>query len=237
MSGVPTAAAAPENACRNGPGPLPHRRLPPLTPEAFRRETGVSRETLERLEAYLGLLVHWQRRINLVGAASLADPWRRHMFDSAQLYPLLPDPCTRLVDLGSGAGFPGLVLAIMGAAGVELIESDARKCTFLAEAARTCGAAVTIHNARIESLPPPAADHPVGVITARACAPLPVLLGYAERFASAQTVCLFPKGARIDEELTAAAKEWRMNAVRLPSRTHPQGCILHVQGISREPGR
>ena len=120
MSGVPIAVGAPENACRTGSRPLPHRRTPPLTPEAFRRETGVSRETLERLDAYLRLLVHWQRRINLVGAASLADPWRRHMLDSAQLFPLLPDPCTRLVDLGSGAGFPGLVLAIMGVAGVDI---------------------------------------------------------------------------------------------------------------------
>ncbi len=186
-----------------------------------------------RLEAYLDLLRKWQRRINLVSDASLTDAWRRHILDSAQLFPLVPESCGRLVDLGSGAGFPGLVLAIMGVAGVELIESDGRKCAFLAEAARVSEARVTIRDARIESLP----ARPADLIVARACAPLPRLLDHAERFLSPQTLCLFLKGARVDEELTSAAKEWRMNVERLPSRTHPQGCILYVQGISREPRR
>jgi 16S rRNA (guanine527-N7)-methyltransferase len=216
-----------------------------LLPEAFRRETGVSRETLARLDAYLALLNNWQRRINLVGATSLADAWRRHMLDSAQLFPLVPSSCERLLDLGSGAGFPGLVLAIMGVPGVELVESDGRKCTFLAEAARITDASVTIHHTRIESLAKIQASLPAempstrsaDVITARACAPLPRLLGHLEGLLAAHTLCLFPKGARVDEELTQARKEWRMNVERLPSRSDPKGCILYVQRISRDPGR
>lgn len=214
-----------------------------MSPEAFRRETGVSRETLARLEAYLALLDKWQRRINLVSAPSLTDAWRRHMLDSAQLFPLVPNSCERLLDLGSGAGFPGLVLAIMGVRGVELVESDGRKCAFLVEAARTSGAPVTVHNARIESRieteteAETSARRPVDVITARACAPLPKLLDYAAALSSAQTLCLFPKGTRFDEELTRARKEWRMNVKCLPSRSDPQGRILYVQGISRDPGR
>ncbi|MFQ5958440.1 MAG: 16S rRNA (guanine(527)-N(7))-methyltransferase RsmG [Alphaproteobacteria bacterium] len=209
---------------------MPRSRPSPLTPEAFRRETGVSRETLARLEAYAALLARWQRRINLASAASLGDVWRRHFLDSAQLFPYLPASLGRLVDLGSGAGFPGLVLAILGADGVELIESDGRKCTFLAEAARVTETAVTIRNARIEWLPWAPAD----VVTARALAPLQQLLASAERFLTCHSVCLFLKGAGVEEELTSAAKEWNMRVNRQPSKTDPRGVVLHIQGITRE---
>ncbi len=208
-------------------------RSPPLAPEGFQRATGVSRETLARLEAYAALLAKWQRRINLVSAASMDDLWRRHMLDSAQLFPYLPESFARLVDLGSGAGFPGLVLAILGAGGVELIESDGRKCAFLAEAARVTETAVTIHNARIEAL----AAAPADVITARALAPLTKLLASAEPFLTCGSVCLFLKGAGVDEELTSAAKEWNMRASRHPSTTDPRGVVLHIQGIIRERRR
>ncbi len=206
---------------------------PPLTREAFAREARVSRETLERLDAYLALLRTWQRRVNLVAAASLTDVWRRHVLDSAQLRSHVPASCRRLVDLGSGAGFPGLVLAILGVRGVELVESNRRKCAFLAEAARQTGTAATIHEARIEALPAAPAD----VITARACAPLPKLLDYAARFAGPDTLCLFLKGARVERELTEAAKSWTMRAQALSSRTDPRGAILHIQGIARDRGR
>ncbi len=102
-----------------------------MTPRSFRDAIPVSRETLSHFETFAEMLGRWQRRVNLVGAASLDDPWRRHFYDSAQLALLVPKSCARLVDLGAGAGFPGLVLAIMGAPGVELIESNARKCAFL----------------------------------------------------------------------------------------------------------
>ena len=111
--------------------PLPSGCDAPLTAEDFRRLTGVSRETLARLERHAALLTKWQKRINLVGRESLRDLWRRHMLDSAQLVPLLPERTRSVADIGSGAGFPGLVLAIMGVPEVHLIEADARKCAFL----------------------------------------------------------------------------------------------------------
>ena len=215
--------------------PEPARRRPPgrapLTREGFRQATDVSRETLARLDAYVAVLGKWQRRINLVSAASLADVWRRHLLDSAQLRPHVPGSCERLVDLGSGAGFPGLALAILGVAGVELIEIDARKCAFLAEAARATGAAVTIQRARIESLP----EAPADVITARACAPLVKLLGYAARFCGPETRCLFLKGADIDKELTEATKYWKLRCTRVPSQSDPTGIILQIHEFAREP--
>ena len=111
-----------------------------MTPEAFRRATGVSRETLSRLENYAEILKHWQSRVNLVGAATLPDLWRRHMYDSAQLAAHLPPSARIITDIGSGAGFPGLVLAIMLGLETHLIEANKRKCAFLREAARATGA-------------------------------------------------------------------------------------------------
>src|SRR5260221_2069883 len=139
---------------------------------AFEAATGVSRETCERLERYVATLLRWQPTINLVSRGTLDDLWRRHLLDSAQLLPHMPD-CGPIVDLGSGAGFPGLVLAILGAPDVHLVESDSRKAAFLREAARAAGAAVTVHNAPIETVSVPAA-----AITARALAPLTPLLPY-----------------------------------------------------------
>ena len=135
-----------------------------LTPDGFAALTGVSRETLARLEAYAELLKRWSGRINLVSRNTLGDLWRRHFLDSAQLLPFIPDKARSLVDLGSGAGFPGLVLAILGVQGVALIESDKRKCVFLREAARIATAPAKIVDSRIETVKP----HPVDVVTARA---------------------------------------------------------------------
>src|SRR4029077_7870540 len=170
--------------------------------DGFAGLTGVSRETLERLEAYAELLRRWSGRINLVSRNTLGDLWRRHFLDSAQLEPLLPEKARSLVDLGSGAGFPGLVLAIVGVPGVELIESDARKAVFLREAARIANASVKIVDSRIEMAKP----HPVDVVTARACAPLDKLLPLTQRFTGPKTVCLFLKGEHAEEELTAARR-------------------------------
>src|ERR1700730_12401053 len=116
----------------------------PLGPGGFAEIVPVSRETLARLEAYAALLTRWSARINLVGRGALADLWRRHIHDSAQLWPLLPASARTLIALGSGAGLPGLVLAILGVPGVELVEADSRKAAFLREAARVTGAEVTI---------------------------------------------------------------------------------------------
>ncbi|HEV2187914.1 MAG TPA: 16S rRNA (guanine(527)-N(7))-methyltransferase RsmG [Stellaceae bacterium] len=196
-------------------------------------QTGVSRETLERLEAYAALLLDWSSRINLVGRSTLPDLWRRHFLDSAQLLPLIPRGARSLVDLGSGAGFPGLVLAILGMPGVELIEADRRKASFLREAARITYAEVTLRACRIEAVAPHAAD----VVTARGCAPLDRLLSLAERFIGPQTTCLFLKGAQAEQELTATSKAWTMMASRHPSRSDPGGTVLSLQQVVREPRR
>ena len=205
----------------------------PLTPEAFAATCDVSRETLEGFRRYAEILVKWQKSINLVSPDSLNDLWRRHMLDSAQLRAFLPPDARNLVDMGSGAGFPGLVLAILGGPDIHLIESDARKCVFLAEAARAAGLTVgqnpTIHRARLEEIGDLRAD----VVTARACAPLVQLLAYAEPFLEADSICLFLKGGRVDEELTEAKKTWRMTVERFPSLSDPTGTILRIRQVAR----
>ena len=206
-------------------GPTPA----PLEAAGFAALCGVSRETLARLEAYALLLRRWSARINLVAAATLDDLWRRHFLDSAQLLPLVPAGTRRLVDLGSGAGFPGLVLAILGVPGVELIEADARKCAFLAEAARVAAAPVELRNMRIDALPPRPAD----VVTARGCAPLDRLLALAQPLVGSETLCLFPKGAQAAQELAAAQQTWDIDVARHQSRTDPRGVILCLTRVAR----
>jgi 16S rRNA (guanine527-N7)-methyltransferase len=141
----------------------------------------------------------------------------------------VPKGAQSLVDLGSGAGFPGLVLAVLGVPGVELVEADARKCAFLREAARVSDAAVTIRSARIDSLPPRGFD----VVTARGCAPLHRLLPLAERFIGERTLCLFPKGQEAGQEMANAQKAWSMDVVSHPSRTDPRGVILCLRRLRR----
>ncbi len=208
-------------------------RPEPLGPQGFAALVPVSRETLARLEAYVELLGRWSARINIVGRDSLADPWRRHILNSAQLLPLLPDAARNLIDLGSGAGFPGLVLAIIGVPAVELVEADMRKCAFLREAARVTGTEVTISRSRIEALAP----HPVDVVTARALAPLDRLLGLAAPFLGPGSACLFLKGGRVEEELTLARKGWTMRVSSSQSRSDPRGVVLRLHDVVRAPRR
>jgi 16S rRNA (guanine527-N7)-methyltransferase len=205
----------------------------PLDAAGFAALTDVSRETLARLEAYAALLRQWSERINLVGRNTLGDLWRRHFLDSAQLAARIPTGADGLVDLGSGAGFPALVLAILGVDGVELIEADRRKAAFLREAARVSNARVVIHQCRIEAVRP----REFGVVTARACAPLDRLLELASRFIGPNTLCLFLKGEHIEEELTEAGKAWTMIVSRHPSRADPRGTVLSLQQVGREPRR
>ncbi len=205
-----------------------------LGPEDFAAETRVSRETMDRLDSYARLLVAWSTRINLVGRTTLDDLWRRHFLDSAQLLPMIPEGARSLVDLGSGAGFPGLVLSILGVPGVELIEADSRKAAFLREAARVAGASAIVRGCRIEAV----AAQEVDVLTARGCAPLDRLLALGKGFIGPGTTCLFLKGARAEEELTTAGKAWTMAVSRYPSRADPGGCILLLQQVApREPCR
>ncbi len=216
-------------------------KLPPLAPEEFAAETSawadVSRETLDRLKAYGDLLAKWQKAINLISRADLPDLWRRHFLDSAQLMPLLPPAPGAgervIADMGSGAGFPGLVLAILGAGEVHLIESDGRKCAFLAEAARITRARAVVHNVRLDPKRPPALGFRADVVTSRALAPLPKLLEYAFPLLKSGGICLFLKGAGVSEELTAARKVWNMRIEQLPSRSGGAGVILRLGDIAR----
>jgi 16S rRNA (guanine527-N7)-methyltransferase len=196
---------------------------------SFAEATGVSRETLRRLEGYAELLLKWQRTINLVAKDSLPELWRRHLLDSAVLFPLLPKSAECVADLGSGAGFPGLVLAILGIPEVHLVEADARKCAFLAEAARLFAPRrVVVHRGRIETIRRFSAD----VVTARALADLSSLIAYAQPFLRPGGVCLFHKGARVEDELTLAEQTWTMRVERLPNPADSSGTILRIKGLA-----
>jgi 16S rRNA (guanine527-N7)-methyltransferase len=201
----------------------------PFGPEEFATASGVSRETLSRLKAYVDVLTDWNARHNLVSAKSLEDVWRRHVWDSAQLIQYLPAYTKTVADLGSGAGFPGLVLAelLRGKASVILFEATRKKAEFLEAAARRMGLNVGIQNVRIEV----GKYQPVDIITARALAPLDKLLGYAQRMAAKHTVCLFLKGQSLASELTEARKSWRMKVLQHPSETDPSGVILEVREL------
>ena len=187
----------------------------------------VSRETLERLQVYNMLLHKWQRAINLVSRQSLDDSWQRHFLDSGQLFRLLPGEANSMLDIGSGAGFPGMVLAIMGARNVELVESDERKCLFLREVSRETSTDVTVTNERIEKLSPKTVD----VLTSRACAPLDVLLGYARPYLGPSTICLFPKGRTVQDELTTAQKRWNIRYTLHQSVSDSAARIVRLEGI------
>lgn len=201
--------------------------------EAFRRD--VSRETRERLEIYEALLRRRQRRTNLISAASLPALWTRHFLDSAQLAPLLADDATsHTVDVGSGAGFPGMVLAILdGACRVSLVEANAKRCQFLREVAHETGTAVSVVEGCTEDADVRAQLAPAGTITARACAPLAELLGLVFPVLESRTYCIFPKGRRYRSELDAARVMWDFRAEIVPSRTAAEARILRISDVER----
>ena len=201
--------------------------------EAFRRD--VSRETRERLEIYEALLRRHQRRTNLVSAASLPALWTRHFLDSAQLAPLLADDASgHTVDVGSGAGFPGMVLAIVdGARRYSLVEANGKRCAFLREVADATGTAVSVIEGRLEAPEVRAALAPAGTIVARACAPLAQLLGLVFPVLESHTYCIFPKGRRYRSELDAARRRWNFRADIVPSRTAAEARILRISDVER----
>jgi 16S rRNA (guanine527-N7)-methyltransferase len=201
----------------------------PLGPTGFARVSGVSRETLEKLTAYVELLGQWNRRINLVSANTMGDVWRRHILDCAQLTKYLPRQTRVVIDLGAGAGLPGLVLAAMGIPEMHLVESDLRKSAFLREAARVMDVPVALHPERIEKT----VAFPADAVVARACAPLNQLIDYSEKFLSPKSVCLFLKGESAGKELEAARESWDLTAETIPSLSDPSGTILKLSAISR----
>ncbi len=199
-------------------------------PDEFAAAASVSRETLEQLKRYAELLADWNARHNLVSDRSMADVWKRHFCDSAQIADLLPKGAKTLVDLGSGAGFPGLVLAALRPGlRITLIEATRKKYDFLKVVAGELGLAADIRNERIEDVGP----KPFDVITARACAPLPQLLSYAQRFWARGSVGLFHKGQNLASELTEAHKSWRIQVEQHSSRSDPSGIILEIRELQR----
>ncbi len=196
-----------------------------MTGDEVGKLLNVSRETLDKFRAYLALLEKWQPRVNLVSQSTLVNAWQRHILDSAQLVRFYPPDAKKILDIGSGAGFPGMVLAIMGGVEVDLVESDQRKAIFLSTVIRSLGLPAKVHNQRIESLSNMAPD----VVTARALASVPKLLKLIENQLSPDTVCLFLKGESVEDELTKLQSYPTMTVMTYPSLSDPNGVVLKLK--------
>jgi len=198
---------------------------------AFQAATGASAAQMADLCAFRDLLEEWNGRMNLVGPSALADFWRRHALDSAQLRDIAPEART-WADLGAGAGFPGLVLAILAkgqpGAEIHLVESVGKRCRFLQAAVDALALPAMVHNARAENL-----ALKVDVVTARACAPMARLLGYAWPYLRAGATGLFLKGQDVGSELQDAATSWKFQADLIPSISHTEGRIVRLKGVTR----
>ncbi len=198
----------------------------------------VSRETETRLDRFVDVLLLWQSKLNLVAPSTIPELWTRHIADSLQLLVLAPQAKV-WVDFGSGGGFPGVPIACALAdepgAKVHLIESNGKKAAFLREAARATGAPAVIHQERVEKFGESCAET-VHVVTARALAPLKTLCDQAFPFISRGAIALFPKGQDVDAELTDAAKYWRLDAAKVPSKTSPEGSIVMIRSLKRLQG-
>ncbi len=205
----------------------------PQQPDEILAAFDVSRESGLRLRGYVDLLLAWQQKINLIGPSTVEQVWQRHVLDSLQLLPLLPKPTRVIAELGSGAGIPGLILAIAGGFDVHLYEANSKKSAFLREAARRYGARASIHTLRLEDLGQQAQIPKVDAVVARALAPLPLLLDYAEPFLENGAIGLFHKGQDVDTELTEATKYWKLVFKKHPSLCDSRGVILEVNEAVR----
>ena len=202
--------------------------------EEFLKTTNVSRETLNRLKTYADMLLHWQKKTNLVGSGTIDDVWWRHFYDSAQLLPLVlrsraetsTEAQLKWLDFGSGAGFPGLVVSIMGGGEVHLVESNGKKCTFMRQVIRETGANAVVHQCRIEDLPYMKVD----IITSRALASMQQLMTLSQRFIDLSTESWLLKGQDVDEELTRLTISRNIPMERFESKTDPKGVILRIKG-------
>jgi 16S rRNA (guanine527-N7)-methyltransferase len=186
-----------------------------------------------RIVPLVDLVERWNDTVRLVSRRDIPELWRRHVEDSLQLLPFMPPGARRAIDLGSGAGFPGLILAVALGLHIDLVEADQRKAAFLREAVHRLGANATVHAQRIEALTIPPAE----VVTARALAALPQLCGYAAPLLAAGGLCLFLKGAGTEAEIEAAKTSWHMTVQSFPSRTDPSGRILAITDLrsKKEP--
>jgi 16S rRNA (guanine527-N7)-methyltransferase len=199
----------------------------------FQKTTNVSRETIEKLVTYADLLVHWQKKTNLVGPSTINDIWWRHFYDSAQLLPLVlanyhnynENTPLKWLDFGAGAGLPGLVVSIMGGGEVHLVESNGKKCTFMRQVIRETGANAVVHQCRIENLEPFSVD----IITSRALASIEQLMVFAQPFIKKNTEIWFLKGQDVDEELTKLTISMNIPIIRYKSKTDPKGVVLQIR--------
>ncbi len=202
--------------------------------DAFQAEFNVSRETMKLLDEYAALLRKWNPAINLVSKSTINALWQRHFHDSAQIFQFQSENPCHWVDLGSGGGFPALVLAVMAKevspeTRFTLVESDLRKCTFLRTVIRDLRVNATVITERIEEIDGLEAD----ILTARALASLEKLLEFANLHLSPSGTAIFPKGDRFLEEIIEAKVNWRFDLEEIPSKTNPTGAILKIGGISR----
>lgn len=194
----------------------------------------VSRETLERLEVFEQVIRKWNPKINLVSKNSLNDLWSRHILDSIQVFRCAPENIRHWVDIGSGGGFPGVIVGILCAdespeTKVTLIESDQRKCAFLRNAARECGVSIQVVSGRIEAVEPQDAD----VLSARALADLSDLLAFSERHLSENGLAIFPKGETWKKEVDNSQAQWSFDLETVKSQTEPSAVILKIKGVAR----
>lgn len=202
--------------------------------ESFSAVFNVSRETMAALKTYETLLIKWQKSINLVANSTISDLWQRHMLDSAQLSGLVSQPVQHWVDLGSGGGFPGLVVALLRAHEpdfqMHLVESDQRKAVFMREVVRQTSAPVTVHCQRIDVFAAEFGPN-AQIISARALAPMDRLLAWAAPLFGPDSIGLFLKGQGLSDELISARKGWIFNSDVIPSRSDPSGAILKVEDL------
>ena len=199
-----------------------------MTPDEFRNITSVSRETVEKIRVYESLIQKWQPKINLVSRNTMNELWSRHFLDSWQLVQHIRPTDKILVDLGSGGGFPAIILAIITDLEVHMVESDRRKSLFLKEVVRTLGLNAHVHNDRIENIESLQAD----IVTSRALAPLTDLLKYAQNLMKNDGICIFPKGKRFKEELTDANYVWHIIGEEFKSIVSDDSWIFVVKEFS-----
>lgn len=197
----------------------------------FQKLLSVPRETMKQFEVYADLLDKWQKSINLVSNSTLQDKWLRHFYDSAQLIDHIEagDKPFKILDLGSGAGFPGLVISLLGAGEVHLVESVGKKCSFMKQVIQKTGMNAIVHNERIEQME----TFEVDLITSRACADLEKLLDLTSPFMTEKTQCLFLKGVKADGEIAGARKKWAFEVKKSVSKSEESGIILSLSHIKR----
>lgn len=180
------------------------------------------------MSRYENMILERNQTLSLISDTTAEIVWTRHFLDSAQLLPLVPHPGAPLVDMGTGAGFPGLVLAILGLPDVHLVEHNMQKAAFLRAVIETLALPVRVHAMKSDAVKRFAA----GTVTARALKPLDQLVGYSRRFLGPDTVCIFPKGRRAEEEMAVASAKWHMKVERFPSLTDPDSTIFRLSDVT-----